>query len=102
MSAIVLPASSLPVASKRDVSGPLRRFRPSLVLGYQEELYRLAQRVETMRHAEGERELFHAIETADRRRSQYEALGIALQDLLPTLQWVAALRVLRDLYVQGW
>jgi len=102
MTSVVLPATGMPVARKRDVSGPLRRFRPHLVLGYQEELYRLALRLEAMRHDEAERELSHAIEAADRRRSQYESLGIALGDLIPTLQWATALRVLRDLHVQGW
>lgn len=102
MTSIVLPAASMSAAPKRDVSGSLRRFRPRLALGYQDELYRLARRLETLRRDEGERELSHAIEAADRRRSQYESLGLSLEDLIPTLQWATALRVLRDLQVQGW
>jgi hypothetical protein len=102
MTSIVLPVASMPVALKRDVSGLLRRFRPCLALGYQDDLYRLGQRLETSSHEEGERELSAAVEAADRRRSQYESLGLELVDLVPTLQWAAALRVLRDLQIQGW
>lgn len=102
MTSVLTPAGSIPIAPKRDVSGSLRRFRPRLALGYQDELYRLARRLETMRHDEGEQELSQAIVAADRRRAQYESLGLALGDLGPTLQWATALRVLRDLHVQGW
>ena len=102
MTSAVLPATSIPVASKRNVAAPLRRFRPRLALGYQDELYRLARRLEAMHHDEADRELSLAIQTADHRRSQYESLGLTVEDLVPTLQWAAALRVLRDLHVQGW
>ena len=64
MTSIVLPAVSLPVAPKREVSGSLRRFRPRLALGYQDELYRLTHRFETMNHAQVEHELAGALETA--------------------------------------
>ena len=102
MTSTVLPATSIPVAPKRNVAAPLRRFRPRLALGYQDELYRLARRLEAMHHDEADRELSLAIQTADHRRSQYESLGLTVEDLVPTLQWAAALRVLRDLHVQGW
>jgi hypothetical protein len=102
MTSVVPPDASIPVAPKRDISGPLRRFRRRLVLGYQDELYRLARRLESLPHVEGERQLSEAIEAADRRRAQYESLGLALRDLVPTLQWATALRVLRDLHTQGW
>ena len=55
-----------------------------------------------MPHHEADRELCLAVGTADRRRSQYELLGLAREDLIPTLQWGTALRVLRDLHIQGW
>lgn len=100
MTSVLLP--TVQEAPKRDVSGALRRFRPSLALGHQDELYRLTRRLETMGHAEGEYELADAVEAADRRLAQYQSLGLALGDLLPTLQWATALRVLRDLHVQGW
>lgn len=76
MTSIVLPVASMPVAPKRDVSGLLRRFRPRLALGYKDDLYRLGQRLETSSHEEGERELSAAVEAVDRRRSQYESLGL--------------------------
>lgn len=101
MTSVLLPTSPN-VAPKRDVSGSLRRFRPRLALGHQDELYRLTRRLETMSHSLGEHELAEAVETADRRLAQYESLGLARGDLLPTLQWATALRVLRDLHVQGW
>jgi hypothetical protein len=98
----VLPVAGTLIAPKRDVSGPLRRFRPRLALGYQDELYRLARGLARGNREERERELSAAVEAADRRRSQYESLGLELVDLVPTLQWAAALRVLRDLHIQGW
>ena len=55
-----------------------------------------------MGHDEADSELSLEVEAADRRRSQYESLGLTLQDLVPTLQWGTALRVLRDLHIQGW
>ena len=55
-----------------------------------------------MDHDAADRELSSAVEAADRRRSHYESLGLTLEDLLPTLQWSTALRVLRDLHVRGW
>ena len=81
------------VTPKRDISALLRRFRPRLALGYQDELNRLVQRLKAMRHDETDRELSSAVEAADCRRTQYEALGLSLQDLVPTLQWGTALRV---------
>ena len=51
---------------------------------------------------EANQELSLVVEIADGRRSKYESLGLSLQDLVPTLQWGTALRVLRDLHTQGW
>lgn len=102
MTSTVLPAVRTPVIPKPNGSALLRRFQPSLALGYQDELNRLVRRLEALEHDEAHRELSLAVESADRRRSQYESLGLTLQDLVPTLQWAAALRVLRDLHIQGW
>jgi len=102
MTSVLLPPTSSPVAPKRDVSGGLRRFRPRLALGYQDELFRLTRRLDSMGHDEGDLELSQAVDAADRRLSQYESLGLALGDLLPTVQWATVLRVLRDLHIQGW
>jgi hypothetical protein len=80
----------------------LRRFQPRLVLGYQEELYRLTQQLECLSHEEGSRRLAQAVEGVDGRLAQLGSLGLSAEDLFPTLQWGAALRVLRDLHLQGW
>ena len=102
MTSVLLPATGITVAPKRNISTPLRRFQPRLSLGYQDKLYRLARELEAMPHHEADRELCLAVGTADRRCSQYELLGLAREDLIPTLQWGTALRVLRDLHMQGW
>ena len=102
MTSAVLPATRTPVARRPNVSAFLRRFQPRLALGYQDELNLLVRRLETMGHDEADSELSLEVEAADRRRSQYESLGLTLQDLVPTLQWGTALRVLRDLHIQGW
>ena len=102
MTPVVLPATSEPSAPKRYIATPLRRFRPRLSLGYQDKLYRLALRLQRMSHDEASRELSLAIQAEERRRSQYESLGLTPDDIVPTLHWTTALRVLRDLHVQGW
>ena len=102
MTSAVLPAIRTRAAPKSNVSSFLRRFQPRLALGYRDELNRLVRRVEAMAHDDADRELSLAVESADRRRSVYESLGLTIQDLVPTLQWTAALRVLRDLHTQGW
>lgn len=102
MATALIPTANPSVAPKRDVSKSLRRFRPRLALGYQDELFRLTRRLESLPHVEGGRELSAAIGVADQRLAQFEALGLTLDDLFPTLRWAAALRVLRDLYTQGW
>lgn len=102
MTSVVLPATSRPATRTRNVPAPLRRFRPRLTLGYQDKLYRLARQLERMRHDETDRELTLAIEAEEHRRSQYESLGLTPEDIIPTLHWTTALRVLRDLQVQGW
>ena len=55
-----------------------------------------------MGHDEADRELSLAVENAEHLRSRYESLGLTRGELLPTLQWATALRVLWDLHVQGW
>lgn len=102
MMSVVLPATSRPATPTRNVFAPLRRFRPRLTLGYQDKLYRLARQLGRMRHDEADRELSLAIAAEEHRRSQYESLGLTPEDIVPTLHWTTALRVLRDLHVQGW
>src|SRR5215211_876863 len=102
MTSVLVPTPGAGVAPKKDVSGGLRRFRPRLALGYQDELFRLTRQLELLPHDEGARALSDAIEAADRRLAHFESFGLTLGDLFPTLQWGAALRVLRDLHIQGW
>ena len=102
MTSVVLPATSKPATRNRSIAAPLRRFRPRLALGYQDKLYRLVRQLEKMHHDEANRELSLAIQAEEHRRSQYETLGLTLEDIVPTLHWMTALRVLRDLHVQGW
>ncbi len=102
MNSVLTPTPSATATPKNDYSRALRRFQPRLALGYQDELYRLTRRLELLPHDEGARELSDVIEGVDRRLAQFESLGLTHGDLFPTLQWATALRVLRDLHVQGW
>ena len=102
MTSVVLPATSRPATRNRSIAAPLRRFRPRLALGYQDKLYRLVRQLKKMHHDEADRELSLTIQAEEHRRSQYETLGLTLEDIVPTLHWTTALRVLRDLHVQGW
>ena len=102
MTSVVLPAAGSPPTRTRKVAAPLRRFQPRLALGYQDKLYRLGRRLEEMDHDAAHRELSSAIQAEEHRRAQYESLGLTANDIVPTLHWAAALRVLRDLHVQGW
>ena len=100
-SSVLTVYSEVPgVPAKKPVS--IRRFRPRLGLGYQDQLYRLARRLEAADRDDANRELSCAIAAADSRCSQFESLGLTRQDLVPTIHWATALRVLRDLHVQGW
>jgi hypothetical protein len=102
MMSVLTPTRSAEVQPKNGSSGTLRRFQPRLALGYQDDLYRLTRHLEFLPHDEGAQHLSDAIEGVNRRLSQLESLGLTLEDLFPTLQWAAALRVLRDLHLQGW
>ena len=102
MTPVTIPASSRPATRRRNVAAPLRRFRPRLALGYQDKLYRLGRQLEKMHDDEAHRELSLAIQAEEQRRSQYESLGLTSEDIVPTIHWTTALRVLRDLHVQGW
>ena len=102
MTPVVLSAASSPTTRPRKIAAPLRRFRPRLALGYQDKLYRLGQQLEKMDHDAAHRELSLTIQAVEHSRSQYESLGLTAKDIVSTLHWATALRVLRDLHVQGW
>ena len=82
------------------MTSSFRRFRPRLTLSYQDDLTSLVRRLASV--SDVDVELSSAVDDADRRRSNYKFLGLTPQKIAPTLQWGAALRVLRDLRKQGW
>ncbi len=81
---------------------PIRRFQPSLTLGYSHELGTLAVQVIGDDLPTRLRRLRDAISAAESRRADLLALGVTQGQLLPTIKYLAALRVLRDLVQQGW
>lgn len=83
-------------------AGGLRRFRPRLALGFQQELHALADQVSGLPYEAAQLEIERTLETADARRQELASLGLSADELTPTLQWTTALRVLRDLHTQGW
>jgi hypothetical protein len=79
-----------------------RRFRPRLSFGYHQDLQALVRDLDG-RDFEGRIRCIRAsIDTAEARRLQLRDLGVAEDDLQPTLYYVATLRLLRDLILQGW
>jgi hypothetical protein len=102
MSSVLSPIKPRSAVSRQDPNRTLRRFQPRLALGHQDELFKLTQQLELLSEEDGAQQLSEAIEEVDRRVSQLESQGLSSDDLEPTLRWSAALRVLRDLYIQGW
>ena len=72
-----------------------RRYRPRLVLGYQQDRQSLIEVLTAMRAAEAI--LDSAIEQLDERQSELQTLGLSAMTLPPTVRYGAMLRVLRDL-----
>lgn len=79
-----------------------RRFRPRLSFGHHQDLQALVQdqcgrglddRIQRIRAA---------IDTVEASRLHLRYLGVKADDLQPTITYLASLRVLRDLTVQGW
>lgn len=79
-----------------------RRFRPRLVLGFQQELHSLVADLSAMTPPESEAILAAAINQVDERQYELQSVGLSGRDLAPTTQYGATLRVLRDLLSQGW
>jgi hypothetical protein len=73
-----------------------------LALGYQRELHALVARLRAAPPASVSDSLAAAVAAADARYDDLAVDGLRPIDLLPTLQWATALRVLRDLSSQGW
>jgi hypothetical protein len=102
MNSVLTPTKPAPATSRQQPNQTLRRFQPRLALGHQDELFKLTRRLELLSEEEGGRVLAETIKGVDRRISQLESQGLNTDELEPTLRWRAALRVLRDLHVQGW
>lgn len=79
-----------------------RRFRPRLSLGYGQDLVALVKDL-AGRDLEGRIMCVRrAIDTAEARSVQLRQLGRCEDDLAPTVFYLATLRLLRDLVLQGW
>jgi hypothetical protein len=79
-----------------------RRFRPRLSLGYHQDLCALVTDLAD-RDTDGQILCVRqAIDTAEARRVQLRQLGVDEDDLQPTVNYLATLRLLRDLTLQGW
>jgi hypothetical protein len=79
-----------------------RRFRPRLVLGYQQDLNSLVEELSAMSAVEAGAVLDSAIVALDERQSALQTFGLTGMDVEPTVRYGATLRVLRDLINQGW
>lgn len=79
-----------------------RRFRPRVSLGYHQALVALIKDLQGRNFA-GRVECIRAcIDTAEAHRLQLGGLGVRPDDLQPTVFYIATLRLLRDLILQGW
>jgi hypothetical protein len=66
-----------------------RRFRPRLVLGYQQDLQSLIEELTAMRTAEAGVVLDLAIEKLDERQEALQTFGLSGTDLTPTVRYGA-------------
>ena len=89
-------------ATSRAQPPTLRRFRPALTLGYHQDLSALACDLAGVGIDDQRAKLAHAIDTVESRRIELMGLGVAISDLQPTVRYLAALHLLRDLLTQGW
>lgn len=94
-------ARSEPVAAERKGAEP-RRFRPRLSVGYHQDLHALVSATAGRSFEERIRLIRSSIDTAETRRMRLRELGVGADDMLPTVVYLASLRVLRDLTLQGW
>jgi hypothetical protein len=88
--------------TSRAAGSRYRRFRPRLVLGYQQDLKSLIEELTAMGGAEARVVLDAAIERLGERQGTLQTFGLSGMDLTPTIRYDATLRVLRDLISQGW
>src|SRR5690242_9335885 len=79
-----------------------RRFRPRLSVGYHQDLQRLVRELHGRDLETRLVSIRAAIDGAEAWRMQLRDLGVDADDLQPTVVYIATLRVLRDLTLQGW
>ena len=79
-----------------------RRFRPRLSLGYQQDLFALAQDIEALPAEDRTTRIRSSIDVVETHRSMLRERGLSPDDLGSSVSYLASLRVLRDLTLQGW
>jgi hypothetical protein len=79
-----------------------RRFRPRLSLGYHQDLVALVRDLQGRDFSSRIGCIRASIDTAEVRRLHLGSLSVDADDLQPTVYYVATLRLLRDLLLQGW
>ena len=89
------------VAIERKGTEP-RRFRPRLSVGYHQDLHALVSEMSGRSFDDRVRLIRSSIDTAETRRLRLRELGVGPDDMQPTVVYLASLRVLRDLTLQGW
>ena len=82
--------------------GEPRRFRPRLSLGYHQDLYALVAQLRDRDTDDRVLRVRRAIDAAEARRVQLRQFGVDDDDMQPTVYYIATLRLLRDLILQGW
>lgn len=93
--------SEMPTALENP-SVEVRRFKPALNPGYQQQLIELVTSIVTVPPEDAFGPLDGAIEEANARQQLLAAEGIPSAALFPTAAFGASLRLLRDLLRQGW
>ena len=89
-------------SNEQDVPTRFRRFRPSLALGHQEEIRTLGARLAVAPFDQGADIVHVMIAQAEERLAVLADSGLSRLDAVPTLRYVATLKILRDLLIQGW
>lgn len=100
MTVVIAPPASAVEAEKRGLEP--RRFRPRLSFGYHQDLQALVQHLAGQSFEDKVRLIRSCIDAAEAWRVQLRDLGVGPDDLQPTIVFLASLRVLRDLTLQGW
>jgi hypothetical protein len=101
MSLVVTPAPIEAVDAEKRGLEP-RRFRPRLSFGYHQDLQALIRDLSGLAVEDSIHRIRACIDTAEAGRAHLRHLGVHSDDLQPTIVYLASLRVLRDLVLQGW